>query len=399
MLKVTNFVERDLPGLNVRLVEQGFSVTQDDAEPDDDTIIVLTLGEAAFYRRFANLLVFCKTEEDVRRAELRTYVAFRYDWELTQYLRTPISRYEGSYLMTGFLTCRIGLHACMKGWRLLSVPSVNVTYIHQDPIDASREKAYYSIPCFVKNALVDAALDLVCDKAVLYTKVKKYIPETEPLERFKFKRGVYIAKPAGSNAYSGAGITIIRSAGDLTEAKKKIRENRAWKGIVSRYINNPLLFRGRKFHVRVYMLVTSAGTYSVFARSHIFTAQLQYIHKNYDKSYTDSHGATTEEDWELERDFVEADATLLRKKIEDVCAEIWDVIKNEVRCYPESKYGYEVISPDVMFDTDLNPWLLEVNRKVGLASSSKTPELYANFTYAFYQWVFQHGIEPFLALR
>lgn len=396
MLKVTDFAERALPGLTERLREKGFVVETDVNKLNDDTLIILTPGQLNIYRRFQRLLVLCSSETDLEKMELKSLPSFRYEWELVRYLEAPVSQFEGKYLLTGFSACRVGLHAQMKGWKLLTTPGEEITYIHQDPTGATRERAYYATPCLVKNSLLNTTLDLVCDKSILYTKMQRYIPETEPLSSFQFKSGVFIAKPAGVGAYKGEGITIVRSVADLSRARREIAKNKNWTGIISRYINNPLLFQGRKFHVRVYMIVTSARTYSVFSRSHIFTAKLKYVPGKYEKSYSDSHGTTTEEDWEFEKDF--PDSSPLRVKIEEVCAEIWNVIGDQLECYTPSKYGYEVIAPDIMFDENLNPWLLEVNRKVGLAPHGN-PESYAGFMFDFYSWVFRHGVEPFLTLQ
>lgn len=394
MISVSIFARRALPGLIKTLEEKGFTV----AAGMTSEIVVTTPSEVKSHTKANQILVFCKTPEDVQKVELQNYIAFQYNWELIRYLEASLSTFDGSYLVSGFVVCRIGVHSCAKGWNLLPTPSGDITYIHQDPIDSSREKAYYNVPCYVKNALLDSTIDKVCDKSQLYIHMKKYIPVTKPLDKFEFKRGIYIAKPAGSGAYSGKGITIISRETDLTKARNAIKSNPNWKGIVSEYIDNPLLFRGKKFHVRVYMLVTSANTYSVFGRSHILTAQLPYKKGDYKSVYTDTHGATTEKDWEMEKDFEAVIATELRAKIETVCDEIWSVIGGQIECYPESKYGYEVIAPDIMFDSELNPWLLEVNRKVGLAPHGKDAESYSRFMFDFYQWMFANGVQPFLPL-
>lgn len=93
------------------------------------------------------------------------------------------------------------------------------------------------------------------------------------VEEFKRKPGtIWIMKPAGRA--QGKGIFLFTELKDITEWKKgenKQNENKNDPNnkenssnvpevyVVQRYVCNPLLIGGKKFDMRIYVLVTSVG--------------------------------------------------------------------------------------------------------------------------------------------
>jgi tubulin polyglutamylase TTLL9 len=106
------------------------------------------------------------------------------------------------------------------------------------------------------------------------------LPQEHALFQEEFKRnsgGVWIMKPVGKA--QGKGIFLINKLSQIANWKKDPRLNR--KGlnsedteegpeayIVQRYIDNPYLIGGKKFDIRIYVLVTSYYPLQV------------YIHRN-----------------------------------------------------------------------------------------------------------------------
>lgn len=386
-------------------------------------VLVPTLNSASFSIvtpnragrcRVGHLQIILVSLEELPFWERQGALVGTFLWEAVDYLCAPTRTDSGTYLFSGYSCSRLALHAMFKGWRQEKSARLGqrIDYVHLDALQGGqKEHALYSQLCRCKNALLAEGLDLVCDKFQLHNHLKEYVPTTKNLHDFVFsaQEAPFIVKPCGVGAYQGKGITIVNNEDDLERAQEIIKTHKQWRGIVCTYIQNPLLFykpdgQGYKFHLRLYMLITSHGTYAVFPRAHIFTAVAPYQKDDYTRARTDSHGASTEEDWEfpthyptsfLQRQGHGAQSiNLLKKGIDNVCAAIGTVLQNNVDKYSESDSAYEIIAPDVLFDQNLQPWLLEVNRKVGLASQAQTRERYAQWTAEFWRWVYEQGILP-----
>lgn len=105
---------------------------------------------------------------------------------------------------------------------------------------------------------------------------KKYVPKTYPFHKnspplihhIDFSDNVFILKP--ENDFARGGITIIRRYQDLMDWLQKYPRYEHW--VLQRYVHNPLLCYGRKFHFRSYMLM--------IMRPHSNKLEL-YLFKNY----------------------------------------------------------------------------------------------------------------------
>uniref|UniRef100_H3ACQ7 Tubulin--tyrosine ligase-like protein 9 n=1 Tax=Latimeria chalumnae TaxID=7897 RepID=H3ACQ7_LATCH len=232
------------------------------------------------------------------------------------------------------------------------------------------------------------------------------------VEEFRKNPGtIWIMKPVGRS--QGKGIFLFRKLKDIMDWKKQlcgfITERYQWlewvcgknpvsghdgnrsddqkdetqveNYVVQRYIENPYLIGGKKFDLRVYVLVTSTikkykKAFSRFAGSnvnpdvHLTNIAIQKTAPDYDpekgckwylqqlRQYlTAKHGA-------------QAIETLLRD-IDNIFIKslqsVQKVIINDKHCF--ELYGY-----DILIDKAFKPWLLEVNASPSLTSSS--PEDY-----------------------
>ncbi|XP_027000513.1 probable tubulin polyglutamylase TTLL9 isoform X3 [Tachysurus fulvidraco] len=214
------------------------------------------------------------------------------------------------------------------------------------------------------------------------------------VEEFKRSPGnVWIMKPAARS--QGKGIFLFRKLKDIIEWKKdRIRteeqkdEAQVESHVAQRYIENPYLINGRKFDLRVYVLVTSylplkawlyRDGFARFSNTRFSLSSIgdQYVHltnvavQKTAPDYDPEKGCK----WQMQqlrrymtakhgREAVEA----LFKDIDNIfirsIQSVQKVIINDKHCF--ELYGY-----DILLDQDLKPWLLEVNASPSLTASSQ----------------------------
>ncbi|XP_041451852.1 tubulin polyglutamylase TTLL4 isoform X2 [Drosophila obscura] len=198
----------------------------------------------------------------------------------------------------------------------------------------------------------------------------------------------WIIKPPASAR--GAGIRVINRWGQIPKRRPLI---------VQKYIERPLLINGSKFDLRLYVLVTSVNPLRVFmyhnglARfasvkyssradtlgdrcMHLTNYSINKFSSNYSKNedvnachghkwtikslwtYLANRGVRTDCLWEALRSLVLR--TILAGE---------NGINSMIRANVESKYScFELFGFDVILDSDLVPWLLEVNISPSLHS-------------------------------
>ncbi|CAH8516244.1 unnamed protein product [Heterobilharzia americana] len=219
------------------------------------------------------------------------------------------------------------------------------------------------------------------------------------IEEFRKCPGsIWIMKPVAKS--QGKGIFLFRKLKDI-EAWKRVgmkceqqfigdSMNRELPEtyVVSRYITNPYLLCGRKFDLRVYVLVTSFNPMKVWVyrdgfarfsntRFSLDSIDDQYIH------LTNIAVQKTAPDYDAEKGCKWSIGRLRRQLLAqygyDKIAELFHQIDmifigsllsvqkimiNDKRCF--ELYGY-----DILLDDNLRPWLLEINACPSLTASSK----------------------------
>uniref|UniRef100_A0A8C9K103 Tubulin--tyrosine ligase-like protein 9 n=1 Tax=Panthera tigris altaica TaxID=74533 RepID=A0A8C9K103_PANTA len=177
------------------------------------------------------------------------------------------------------------------------------------------------------------------------------------VEEFRKNPGItWIMKPVARS--QGKGIFLFRRLKDIMDWRKDARSSDDQKDeipvenyVAQRYIENPYLIGGRKFDLRVYVLVMSVSR-SRPARSQLTEAPspplpgclgpqgCKWMIQRFRQYLASKHGP-------------EAVETLVQK-----------VIISDKHCF--ELYGY-----DILIDQDLKPWLLEVNASPSLTASSQ----------------------------
>ncbi|VDK74356.1 unnamed protein product [Litomosoides sigmodontis] len=198
----------------------------------------------------------------------------------------------------------------------------------------------------------------------------------------------FIVKPVASSR--GNGIFIIQSPGDIPLGSPML---------VSRYIENPYLLNGHKFDLRLYVLVTSfhplvaymyseglarfaSEKYSTSAKSYEqhFSHLTNYsLNKNNGK-FVRNQSAGTEDcghKWTLgallrKLRSNRIDTNLLMVRVEDVVLKALFSVQGQIAAASKnvvahSKCCFELFGFDVLIDSNLKPWLLEVNLSPSLS--------------------------------
>ncbi|XP_029110255.1 probable tubulin polyglutamylase TTLL9 [Scleropages formosus] len=222
------------------------------------------------------------------------------------------------------------------------------------------------------------------------------LPSEYPLFVEEFKRSpgnTWIMKPVARS--QGKGIFLFRKLKDIIDWKKngsrledQRDENQVERYVAQRYIENPYLISGRKFDLRVYVLVTSyvplkawlyRDGFARFSGTRFSLSSIddQYVHltnvavqktaPDYDpekgckwqlqklrRYLTAKHGAET-----VETLFRDIDNIFIRS-----LQSVQKVFINDKHCF--ELYGY-----DILLDEDLKPWLIEVNASPSLTASSQ----------------------------
>lgn len=210
-------------------------------------------------------------------------------------------------------------------------------------------------------------------------------------------RHMYILKPAAMSC--GKGIKVISKNQDV---KKKNGH------IVSQYISNPLLINGFKFDLRIYALVTSFDPLKVYlfkeglARfatkkytNNPSATEKQFIHltnysvNKHNDDYVKNTGATKSADeaedenaskWNLAQlaryfEKIGINFKAVMHRIKDVIIKTLisvepHIVSTTSRATRHRNQCFELYGFDILLDSKLKPWLLEVNISPSLSSSS-----------------------------
>lgn len=231
-------------------------------------------------------------------------------------------------------------------------------------------------------------LDFIPTTYILPTDYNMFVEEYR-----KFPQTTWILKPCGKS--QGAGIFLINKLSKLKkwsrESKKYLQHHLTSKDtyVISRYIDNPLLIGGKKFDVRIYVLVTSFRPLKAymfrngFCRfctmkydSSVTELDNMYIHltnvsvQKHGGDYNKQHGGKLG----LNNLKLYLEGTRGREVTDRLFENIqWLIVhslKSVAHVMSNNRHCFECYGYDIIIDDNLKPWLIEVNASPSMTATT-----------------------------
>lgn len=308
--------------------------------------------------------------------------------ELNHYINLPVDQSETrSYITFGCNYSRKYFYHChLRSWSHVRESPYVTYFIDEHHLVSSKYFKMYNA-CSLKSAanILETREVFRKDKLNLLFPNEPFIPKYYTLDGLlaqKSHEHIYIFKPKDGS--TGSGIFIIDPSEpnwqDTLKAKW-VKDNEPY--AITQYIDNPLLFDKKKFHIRSYLMLTSWGAHFSFKPSRILTAMLPYKQLDYlNPDIHDTHlRGTIGYPMFPEDMIVDSKGTSRLTKTDGVTpillndqalSKIWDNIlsihkrvseSSNITHYQEVKECYNCMGLDFLFDEDLNIYLLEINTR------------------------------------
>ncbi|KAJ9463341.1 putative alpha-tubulin polyglutamylase Ttll1 [Diplonema papillatum] len=227
--------------------------------------------------------------------------------------------------------------------------------------------------------------------------ITDYVPLTYSLpsdyalfiEEYKKTNSLWIVKPA--NRAQGRGIFIVTKLGQITKwAKQKWLQGESQSAkeqyIISKYVEDPFLIGSKKFDLRLFVLVTSYRPLRAYLHKEAF-ARFCTVAYNTDVSdldnlfvhltnvavqrqgddYNDRHGGK----WSMSNLRLFLESTVGRAACDKLFRTIRFVITHSLKACQQvitnDRHCFELYGYDLLVDSSLRPWLIEVNASPSLS--------------------------------
>jgi tubulin polyglutamylase TTLL1 len=213
----------------------------------------------------------------------------------------------------------------------------------------------------------------------------------------KTPHAMWIMKP--SSKARGIGIFIITK---LSQIKKWAKDK--WSSlspkdqyVVSRYLNSPLLIGGKKFDLRMYVLVTSyrplkcylykdgfarfcASNYTndVTELDNLFVHLTNVAIQKHGEDYNNKHGGK----WNFNNLKVYIESTRGLEVWEQLYGDIQYIMIQSLKSCKNiminDRHCFELYGYDLLIDSNCKPWLLEVNASPSLTTTTSADRIMKN---------------------
>jgi hypothetical protein len=203
-------------------------------------------------------------------------------------------------------------------------------------------------------------------------KNSKHIPYSEDLKTYKWCEDVVIVKEVNSSQQLG--VYVITNEANFIKLKAKLVHKDA---MVSKYIKNPLLFQGKKFHLRVMICVFVKKQSRVLTREVFYikelttikTAKKEYIIKTrqdyLDRDMNITGGSNNDKlyEWPHEFQHIKYGHKFIQKCEKSIHDAVNDIPLDALSLYDEQNAGLFLFGADILLDDTGHAWILELNTK------------------------------------
>jgi hypothetical protein len=201
----------------------------------------------------------------------------------------------------------------------------------------------------------------------------------------KYKKGKWIWRP--SSGWEGRGVHAVSSAEELEDLWadfKKTKKHRNDSILISRYIDNPLLVGGYKFHIRMHLIIKIKNkkvTGALVKSGKIIRSKLPYKKEDYRNTNIHDTHARYNAPLKFPEDFPhEYSADAIFSKMVNAVSIATSIVSDPkiksigfdpISVYPEDSgektTGFQIFGCDFMVDEKGKLYLIEINRKPGFS--------------------------------
>ena len=253
------------------------------------------------------------------------------------------------------------------------VKSLKSYYENTDLAIEEKYTAFDSIPtCFIiraGNNTTEEYLHLL----QRYRDISQKIYYKEKLPAKHCERNMWLVKPSDLN--QGRGIELCRNLREINQCIDNKPLNSVL--VVQKYIERPLLYKGRKFDIRVWTLVNDKGNVYYYNKGYVRTSSNEFTIENnhnfihltnnclqqFGGNYGKYEPGNTLSFQELQ-EYLNDHFPLHKVSIEEhIIPRIKDLILDTIFA-TQSEYEkncFELLGYDFMIDEDFRTWLIEVN--------------------------------------
>eukprot|EP01065_Artemidia_motanka_P033153 TRINITY_DN40114_c0_g1_i1.p1 TRINITY_DN40114_c0_g1~~TRINITY_DN40114_c0_g1_i1.p1 ORF type:complete len:407 (+),score=148.53 TRINITY_DN40114_c0_g1_i1:56-1276(+) len=217
------------------------------------------------------------------------------------------------------------------------------------------------------------------------------------IEEYKKSSSLWIVKP--SNRAQGKGIFIVTKLGQISKwAKQKWPQGESTAAkdqfIISRYIEDPMLIGGKKFDLRLYVLVTSFRPLRAFIHREGFARfctvayntgvtdlDNMFVHltnvavQKQGDEYNEVHGGK----WNVNNLKLYLESSVGKEPCDKLFEKINFIIVHSLRscqnAVTNDRHCFELYGYDMLVDSNLKPWLIEVNASPSLTYTTTADRL------------------------
>ena len=237
--------------------------------------------------------------------------------------------------------------------------------------------------------IIDSNNNSILNNDKNYQIVKSLLQKlSNKLPQYKLNgtKNIWVLKP--STLSRGRGIQCVNNLKSVFDCLNQENINGL---VIQKYIENPLLIYGKKFDIRQWVLLTSlrpltiwlwddpylrfsAEEYNIDNFSNIYSHLTNNCIAKYSKKYN-SNNKIEGDMWDIPQFQIYLKETYgkdlwpkIKEQILNIVLCSFDSVKNEIK-YREN--SFELFGLDVMFDNDLNAYLIEVNASPSMDYSTK----------------------------